>query len=394
MPAAIDRTQTNGVWALLPKVNAKSRVPLYQQVSSILVDAMRRGDLVAGTPCPSTTRLAGLLHVSMLTAHRALRSLAEEGWIERSPGRRTIVRRDIGNLLKAPCRLRICLAIPRESRSRSRGGWHWMDALQRALVGEAAGAEFLVVQYDSVRALERVRADAIVCIQPALDDLDHLQRAAIGPPFVVIGSVPAETPLHGVDVQHEDAARKAVRHLVQLGHQRLAMVAGPGPACVYAKRLHGFLLELGVSGLPAHPAVMLGPIAAGAPPHPDRQLVRLMQGEERPTALLADDARLAMGVAGQLRRLNLNVPGDVSLVAFDDDDAAGLFHPPLTVVAVPVEEMARLTMDRLMDLVHHRPTAGLVELLPTRLIVRGSTARPPSGSRVAAHRKPTLAAVV
>ncbi|RYG35740.1 LacI family transcriptional regulator, partial [bacterium] len=99
--------------------------------------------------------------------------------------------------------------------------------------------------------------------------------------------------------------------------------------------------------------------------------------EERPTAIVAGNDRMAYGLYDAARELGFRVPDDISVVGFDDDESATLVYPPLTTVVQPIAEMASAALDAVISL----SEGGEAESrhFPTRLIVRASTSSPKRG---------------
>jgi DNA-binding LacI/PurR family transcriptional regulator len=208
-------------------------------------------------------------------------------------------------------------------------------------------------------------------------------------PAVLVDQPPIEgIPSIGID--DEGAARSAAEHLLTLGHRRFGVVTfelAPGTiggiadlerqrAATYRPsraRLRGYASALeaaGVSweGVPvyecAENAVAEGKVAAG----------RLLSEEPEPTALLVTSDQLALGVLEAAKEMGLSVPGDLSVAGFDDIPEAARTAPALTTVNQPHVEKGLLA-GRLLVAQIDGEEAPSPPLLPTRLVVRGSTAR-------------------
>jgi DNA-binding LacI/PurR family transcriptional regulator len=220
---------------------------------------------------------------------------------------------------------------------------------------------------------KRVDAILVVATQPDPDEIAALSVAAR--PVTVVG---AEVP-GWASVRIDDVAcgRTAVRHLVELGHRRIAYIGGEpkGPMESVASRHRriGYHAELAASGIPVDDALEVdgrfkvpGGMAAMdallALPHP-------------PTAVFAASDEMAMGAAHVARQAGLRVPQDLSVIGVDDHDMAELFG--LTTVAQPVHTqgvMAAEMILRRLDEPHGEPPALVV---PSTLVVRETTGPPP-----------------
>lgn len=192
-------------------------------------------------------------------------------------------------------------------------------------------------------------------------------------PFVVVdpaGDPPADVPAIGATNWAGGLA--ATRHLLALGHRRIAAIGGPADLMCSRARLAGYSAALQEAGLTPH-----GRVRGGAFSREDgeREGRRLLQASERPTAIVCANDMQALGVYDAAFALGLDVPGDVSVVGFDDAPSASWARPPLTTVRQPLQEMAEEATRLALRL-----RSGDVENprmeLATTLVERGSTAPP------------------
>ena len=177
-----------------------------------------------------------------------------------------------------------------------------------------------------------------------------------------------------VKIDNEAAAAEATRHLIDLGHTRIAHISGPVPEVMATQRREGFrraMREAGFSVPETYEVRGDYLLRSG------QDLCRaLFEQAEPPTAVFVANDEMAFGAINELRRMGRDVPGDVSVVGFDDIFLSEAFHPPLTTVSQPRTEIGRAAMQLLLDrIADGEPAAGPVEL-KTTLKVRGSTARP------------------
>lgn len=177
-----------------------------------------------------------------------------------------------------------------------------------------------------------------------------------------------------VQIDNEAAARQAVEHLVGLGHRRIAHVCGPVPEEMSVRRREGYRAAMQAAGLP---------IPEGYEQRGDYLLQsgrdacrRLLALPEPPTAIFLANDEMAFGAIHELRRMGRDVPGDVSVVGFDDLYLSEAFFPPLTTVAQPRAEIGKRAMGMLLDMLSGAPAPREPVILPTTLKVRGTTAAP------------------
>jgi DNA-binding LacI/PurR family transcriptional regulator len=202
-----------------------------------------------------------------------------------------------------------------------------------------------------------------------------------GLPSVVVDE-PLSAPVRYIGVEDRKGARSAARHLVELGHERVGIVAFPERALdddelVFdstVERMAGY--REGLEGTWDRALVFT---ARGNRPETGRQALReLLALDHRPTAVLAMSDALASGVLREAAERGLAIPGELSVIGFDDVPLAGLTDPPLTTVSQPTELKGELAARALLEAVEAGgPTEPRRTVLPAELVMRGTTAPPP-----------------
>ncbi|GMV97866.1 MAG: GntR family transcriptional regulator [Phycisphaerae bacterium] len=359
--------------AELPKIDLHSPVPRYVQAKRILAEAIRRGEFPAGSKLPSTSEIGSRVNVSLITAHKAIQCLVEEGWLRRERGRGTFVRGDFKVSVAAKPRFRIALVLHPANRLGDFYHGGLMEGLHRAAEECEDIGELIIRRRSNLEDLPSIDSDGFLCFHPYHDDFTKLELTAQNRPVVVVGGSLDETPLHCVDSENFKGMRTAVRHLLDMGHERIAIVNGPlnSPNCMH--RFQGYVSEMEACGLPVRQELVFNAeMAATVGPVLDR-LGEAMRSRRRPTAVIACGYYLALEVMTLLQQMDLRIPKDVSLVGFDDPKSASLLNPPLTTVRQPLEEMGERAYRHIVALVNGEVVTPRVELLPTTLTVRGST---------------------
>ncbi|HYI53850.1 MAG TPA: LacI family DNA-binding transcriptional regulator [Microlunatus sp.] len=215
------------------------------------------------------------------------------------------------------------------------------------------------------------QVDGLVVVAPVPSAVEACSAAALGVPTVMVAT--DTEPAAGFDVvaiDQEQGARDAVRHLLALGHPGVAHLAGPTDWLDAAARLRGWQRELSAAGLAA-PAVLAGDWSAVSGYRVGQELVAA--GGHRPTAVFAANDLMAIGLIRALVEAGVSVPGQVSVVGFDDIDAAGFTLPPLTTVRQDLVTLGRLGVERLLARISGAEPADPVRQ-PPELVVRASTA--------------------
>jgi LacI family transcriptional regulator, galactose operon repressor len=208
--------------------------------------------------------------------------------------------------------------------------------------------------HDEIYALARLRLPLVV-----IDPMNVPSRE-----MVTVGS----TNFRG--------GQAAARHLVELGHRRLAYLGGRASAECSQARLAGFRSALEAAGL-ALPEDHVHSTddfhyqdgLEGAP--------KLLSLPQRPTAIFAASDELARGAIEAARSMGLSVPEDLSIVGFDDTEIARIASPPLTTVRQPLQEMGAVALRTVLRLVAGEKIDSNHVELATELVVRASTAPAP-----------------
>jgi LacI family transcriptional regulator len=231
--------------------------------------------------------------------------------------------------------------------------------------------ESLARQAHYLDFLIRQQVDGII-IAPYDSDahnLDKLRTRNI--PTVVIDRRIRDWDVDSVRGDSVSGARALVKHLIQLGHTRIAVISGPSNTSTAEDRIAGYYVAMTDAGVPVDPSlVKRGEFRSQS--GTDLAL-ELLDRDQAPTAIFAANNLIAMGVIDAVGKRGLKIPQDIALVCFDDLPNTSRLFPFLTVVAQPVYEIgvnaAQLLLSRLDSDVGLRPRQVV---LPSRLIVRHS----------------------
>jgi DNA-binding LacI/PurR family transcriptional regulator len=220
---------------------------------------------------------------------------------------------------------------------------------------------------------KRVDACLVMCLSLTSDETSRLR--SLGIPVALVG-VAHEHFAH-VRIDDVAGAERAVQHLVNLGHQRIALIGGdhtgPWPFTPPVDRRTGYRQVLEQAGLELDPALEVsGHFTFGGGVH---AMAELLARRRPPTAVFAESDEMALGAIRTARRTGLRVPEDLSIVGFDDHEMAELMD--LTTVSQPVREQGVLAATLLLDAMERGDPFPPGTVLPTRLVVRGSSAPPP-----------------
>jgi DNA-binding LacI/PurR family transcriptional regulator len=215
------------------------------------------------------------------------------------------------------------------------------------------------------------RCEALVLLGPQ-SPTAYLAGLAARLPVVVVARAVRHRAVDVVRTADAEGLAQAVDHLVGLGHQRIAHVDG-GRAPGAAERRRGYRAALRRHGLDEAALVVPGGLTEDDGAAAARAL---LDAPARPTAVTVFNDRCATGVLDVLRGAGVAVPGDMSVVGFDDSRLARLSHVALTTIAQDAPRMTELAVER--ALARLAGEAGRRELVVApRLVVRGTTAPPP-----------------
>lgn len=226
--------------------------------------------------------------------------------------------------------------------------------------------------------IDDVMARRPVGVLFVLSGPDEQQRAQLQSrsiPYVVLdtrGEPQAGVPTVGSN--NWSGALEATRHLISLGHERLAIISGPSDMLCSRARVDGFRSAHEESGLRADPTlVRWGDFESDGG---YRHAHDLLSQENPPTAIFAGSDMQALGVIRAAQELGLRIPEDLSVVGYDDLPIAAWFSPPLTTIHQPLRRMAALATQMLITLSQGgTPDSARLEI-GTELVVRSSTGTP------------------
>ena len=247
-----------------------------------------------------------------------------------------------------------------------------LTTLQQVALDEVSEQDVLI----AAQRLRQFGVDGLVLLTN-YDAHDIVQGLGHSVPFVLIDAT-ADVGGPTVSIDQFEGAVAATRHLVSLGHQRLLHIGGPLSWSDAKLRREGFESVLRREGLPILPTAEGDWSAQSAHAATLRAL-----GEDLDfTAVFASNDQMALGVLAALKASGLTVPGQVSVIGFDDTPESAFYDPPLTTVSQNFALLGRRSLEELMRLIDD-PLQGQVRgrarhlLFQPQLILRSTTGPPP-----------------
>jgi LacI family transcriptional regulator len=230
-----------------------------------------------------------------------------------------------------------------------------------------------------VNVLSAKQVDGVIFIASG-NQSDHIHMlTSRGIPVIVADRDIAEPSVDVVLVNNEEGGYQATRHLVLVGHKRIACIAGPSNLTPSADRVRGYQRALAEAGIPFLPELVVqgdfryqGGEAA---------MHRLLALKPAPTAVFVCNDIMAIGSLRAIYSAGLRVPGQISIVGFDDIPLASAMNPSLSTVAQPVHEIASVSTTLLLEKMAARIQGETIKqegrriVLDPKLIIRESSAQ-------------------
>jgi LacI family transcriptional regulator len=364
------------------KSTGTSRLPSYQRLAELLRERIQDRTYRDSEYLPSERELAIELDVSRQTVRLAIEQLCREGLVqpEHRRGNRVLSPSPSEEVRESGLAALVIYDMSRGASAVIFSGCQL--AMRRAgyhlIVCETARGEDRQInsETEQLRALINRRVEGVLLYaEPTSENRALVEEAlAMGIAVVQIDRLMPGLECDYVGVDNAAAAQEAVRHLVELGHERIALLTNHPAASAVTERMSGYRHALAEAGLEPDPA-LVGSIQIRRPLSPAyRRIVRgWMALPDRPSAVFAINDEMAWGIIQALRAEGCDVPGDVSVVGFDNQRLATMIQPPLTTVAQPFLHIGEMGAQLLLDRVAGRyQGAARRLLLPTQLIVRES----------------------
>jgi DNA-binding LacI/PurR family transcriptional regulator len=224
------------------------------------------------------------------------------------------------------------------------------------------------------RMLER-KVDGVAVMTFGIEDFLFEHFAADNIPVVFIDAAPARPLSSALAVDYRAGIYEGVQHLAVLGHREIGFISGPLRLRSAAARRDAFLDCVRSAGIKPNPQWIIEGDHTLEGGHNAMQ--KLLAQPKWPTAIMCSNDMTAIGVQHALFEANLKVPGDFSLIGFDDIHLAEYTIPPLTTVGMSCKNLALQAVDSLLSHLHpHESKVEPPSKLTTRLIVRQTTGLP------------------
>jgi GntR family transcriptional regulator of arabinose operon len=393
----------------------RERQPLYIQIQDHFKRLIGSGELTAEEKIPSEKELMDEFNVSRITVANALTQLAKDGWIYRIPGRGSFVSGGAKSLEE-----RLTNAVLAKEAKELNAAKEYVPIAALGIEGALVAASprkmigFIIPTVDDFFALRLIRGInsvlkdspfylAIVLTNHSKERekeaiVELVQRGAAG---LIIFPIDAETyneeilalkvrnfpfvlidrHLPGVETNFvcsdsRMGSQLAVNHLWDLGHRDIAICSdSPLPTITVEERISGYMEALKQKGAMINPALILTEFTVDYRNLDDNHELHRYINNGFATAYITLNAKLGLCVSSIARKLKMNVPGDISILTFDDPSSGLDDQGAYTHIAQSEEDIGSRAAQILIDLLDHPDKAGSYSkvILEPKLVVRKST---------------------
>lgn len=224
-----------------------------------------------------------------------------------------------------------------------------------------------------IELLNNQRSDGLVIVDDGVRNLVD-RGVRLNVPTVQLLETECGSSVASVRIDDQDAACTATRHLIELGHRRIAHVCGRSSSIVAGHRLSGYRKALEQAGIAAEAELVMDgayDFESGV-----AAIDRMTGLAQPPSAVLCANDATALGALWRCRKLGIGIPEELSVVGIDDIASAAVSEPPLTTIRQPRHRLGTTGMSVLIDLIEGRNSQDTDIVLPYELVIRDSTAAP------------------
>lgn len=236
--------------------------------------------------------------------------------------------------------------------------------------------EDIRTEFSYIQILEDIWVDGIVFsgIRGGKDEDEKIRILYDkGVPTVLVDRETEDYFTNAVIIDDKEAAFKATRYCLEMGHRKIGFIAAPLDVKIFSKRLEGYKEALQTFGLDVDEnLIQQGDLS----PRSGRMAAkRLLNCKKRPTTIFASTDMMAVGALKEIQESGLNVPKDISLIGFDDIPLVSLVTPSLTTVHAPSHEMGVEATRLLIRQIEGESVSRTKLILETKLMIRESVVR-------------------
>ena len=227
---------------------------------------------------------------------------------------------------------------------------------------------------DDVRELLSDISSAVVLLGTELmpGDLETFSNAKC--PFLLLDHLSTDMQFSGVAINNIDSARLATKYLLDMGHEKIGYLSGKFRIRAFRLRGQGYRHELEKAKIKYEAAYRI-PLSTTMDGAYSDMKEYLKKKPKLPTAFFADNDMIALGAMKAMKESGIKIPDDVSIIGFDDLAYSEICSPRLTSIRVPKQEMGKMAIERLIDIVNHGDAVKTKTEVSTEFIIRESVKR-------------------
>ncbi len=214
----------------------------------------------------------------------------------------------------------------------------------------------------------------LVSLSAETADTEHLKYLHDrGMPIVFFDRVPNDIDTHKITANNEKGAFDATEHLINLGRKRIAHLTSSDHLSISIERLTGYTAALDKHNIPVNPDYIKHcPHGGMFPEETERAILELINLKDKPDAIFIAGDRLSIGALEVLKKLNISVPGQMTVAGFSNSDVLNLFEYPISSVRQPAFEMGKTATEMLLQLIESKypVTEFDNKVIDTELFVR------------------------
>ena len=232
-----------------------------------------------------------------------------------------------------------------------------------------------------IQSMRQHRVDGVIICSTTFSDEQSRQFSKFDIPIVVVNNQAAEDYRYSIYHDDVDGSRQLTRHLIELGHRKIAYLGNSHSGRTTLDRLAGFRQEMESNGLPV-PANYIHEIPGSEPEKAILALDHFLELPDRPTALVCFNDMMAIGILKSLQERGIRVPEEISITGFDNIVFSNYTNPPLTTFDQPKRFIGQKAAELILSLLDPNSKTNVpeqkIQVLKGNLLVRESTAPPPS----------------
>jgi alanine racemase len=224
------------------------------------------------------------------------------------------------------------------------------------------------IYFDLVR---KKMADGIISMDPAVN-VETLKKLAENYAIIQCSEYEEGTGIPYVTIDNEEASYRAVKHLIQIGHKKIALMNSDEKYLFARQRKMGYKRALEENGITLKNEYIIPTQRLGFE-NGQQAMKKILNLQDRPTALFAVSDLLAIGALKEINAAGLHVPNDIAVVGFDKIDFSNMTNPTLTTIAQPMKRMGSVAARMLIEKIKGEEVESII--LDHELVIRESTSR-------------------